>query len=83
MNDRKYLLEIVDNFSGETIRQILVLGYPYDIDSREILEKRVMDEARDYYQGTKIEFNPGDIDYNITHFFDDEILDLRKEEANE
>ena len=54
MNDRKYLVEVIDNFSGETIKQFLVLGYPYDIDSREILEKRVMDEARDYYKGTKI-----------------------------
>lgn len=79
-NNKKYLIEIVDNFSDKVFCQFLAVGDVYDLTGRTKLEERVKAEAMSYYKN--IGEDEIDYDYNIIHLFDDEVLDLTEGKDN-
>lgn len=79
--NKKYLIEVVDNFNGKVFCQFLAVGDVYDLTGRTRLEERVRQEAISYYKN--IGEDEIDYDYNIIHLFDDEVLDLTGRNENE
>lgn len=73
-NNKKYLIEVIDVFSGNVFAQFLAVGDVYEMNNRLKLEERVKQEAMDHFKNIgedEIEY-----DYEIIHLYDDEVLNL-------